>query len=199
MADPVGQASGSIHAVVLAVISHLLWIALLFDMVFLMFLLRKREPSGSAPDADVLAEELRTYDGARALFTTPNGTDAKIALRGGAMEVSQAGATLLVVALRDGRVALYPRDGPSMHGLGAIPAVQQASEAFRDAIESHHAHFLPEEGGRGPEHDGVVIRTRTDRGGIAVRLPIEASGKHPCADVLRRGLELRDAILAKAR
>jgi hypothetical protein len=179
---------------------YLPWAVLELLLVLIVFwALRKRKRSGSAAAPDVLAEELRTYDRALALFTTPNGTDAKIALRGGAMEVSRAGAALLVVALRDGRVALYPRDGPSMHGLGAIPAVQQASEAFRDAIESHQAHFLPEEGGRGPEHDGVVIRTRTDRGGFAVRLPVEESGKHPCADVLRRGLQLRDAILANAR
>lgn len=166
---------------------------------------RCREQSESTMGPAEVAEELKTFDRARGLFTAPERNSPapspgpSIALGGGSMEVRNSEATYLLVALADGRVSLHLRDGPSMHGLGAIPVVQLAAEAFRASIESHGAHFLPEEGDWGPELDWAVIRTRTERGCVAIRLQVESSESDPRAEVLRRGFVLRDAITASAK
>jgi hypothetical protein len=91
------------------------------------------------------------------------------------------------------------RGGPSLHGLGAIPAVRAAAVAFREAVAAQRPHLPPLEDATPPDPGGVLVLARSRRGGVGVRVPRDRADATPFADVVRRGHALAAAIVAHAR
>ncbi len=118
---------------------------------------------------------------------------------GALLEVAGDSGSHMIVALADSAVSLYVRGGPSVHGAGGIPQVLSAAVAFRAAVASHLRQFGSERDVRPPEPGWAVIRTRTDDGGASVRVRLDGPVDQPGAEVLRAGLALQQALLARVR